>query len=63
MSMKVDITLTSSKILAFLIVVLAVVLDFLVTKSAVAFMFAVPTAAALTLGKQKMDEMKSRGSE
>ena len=58
-----NLTITSSTILAFLIVILAVVLDFLVTKSAVAFMFAVPTAAALTLGKQKMDEMKARRSE
>ena len=52
---KVSITLTGSKIMAFLILGCAVVLD-IKSGSATAFMFCLPFVSALIIGKQYMDK-------
>ena len=53
-----EMKVTMSKLLAFYMLTLAVVIDLAITKSAIAFMFAVPFVSALVLGKQKMDQKK-----
>lgn len=52
--MKFAITITASKLMAFVIILIAFVID-LTGKGATAFMFAVPFVASLVLGKQYFD--------
>lgn len=57
--MNIKITITLSKIFAFLTIALAVWLDFGITASASTFMYALPFCSALLLGKQVIDRKKS----
>ena len=54
---KVAVTLTASKIMAFVLVACAMVID-LINGGATAFMFTVPFVSALVLGKQYFDKSK-----
>jgi len=56
--MKFDITLTWSKAVAFIIVVLAFILDLLADKSGTVFMFSLPFVVFLITGKQLIDKKK-----
>ncbi len=59
--MKINITLTLSKIMAFVLLFSALALDFITTKSASTFMYAVPFVCSLVLGKQAFDHFKPAG--
>lgn len=52
---NIFLTLTASKIMAFVIIACAVALDF-ENGGSTAFMFAVPFVSALILGKQYLDK-------
>jgi hypothetical protein len=56
--MKLAVTITWSKIMAFLMLLCAFVLD-LINKGSTTFMFAVPFVVSLILGKQYFDKNKS----
>jgi len=60
--MKLLITLTWSKIMAFLVLGCAVFLD-VRNGGASAFMFALPFVSALIMGKQYFDSKKQNGNE
>lgn len=58
--MKWKITITLSKIMAFALLVAALALDFVNTKTASTFMYAVPFISGLVLGKQGLDILKTK---
>jgi hypothetical protein len=58
--MKNNITITLSKIMAFALLFSALALDFVNTKSAATFMYAVPFICTLVLGKQGIDLLKAK---
>ena len=53
--MKWNITITLSKILAYLMIALSVLIDFKITHNASTFMYTVPFSVALIMGKQGSD--------
>ena len=55
---KIYLNITMSKIMAYLILVLAFVLDLLKDKSGTVFMFAIPFVSALIMGKQYIERNK-----
>ena len=57
---QTNITITLSKIMAFTLLAGSIALDIINTKSATAFMFAVPFISALVLGKQGLDILKQK---
>ena len=58
MKIKVSIFLTWSKIMAFIILILAFVLDIHTDKDGTVFMFSVPFVVFLITGKQFFDKNK-----
>ncbi len=56
--MRFEITLTWSKIMAFVILLLAFIMDIASDKQGTVFMFSIPFAAALITGKQVIDQKK-----
>jgi len=58
MKLNLLVTLTWSKIMAFLLVVCSLTLD-IINGGATAFMFTVPFVSALILGKQYLDKDKN----
>ena len=56
--MKVEITLTWSKIMAFIIIILSFILDLKTKSGGTVFMFAIPFAVVLITGKQMIDKTK-----
>ena len=57
MKVNLFVTLTWSKIMAFLLVICSILLD-LINGGATAFMFTVPFVSALIIGKQYLDKDK-----
>jgi len=55
---KFEITLTWSKIVALLMLMMAFVLDLVITKSATTTMYAIPFVVTLIAGKQYLDKKK-----
>ena len=54
------ITFTLSKIMAFCLLLAALALDFINTKTASTFMYAVPFIVTLVIGKQAADIIKAK---
>jgi len=59
MKFEIAITLTWSKIMALIILVLAFVIDIMASREGTVFMFSVPFAVALITGKQIIDSTKT----
>ena len=57
---NIAMTITYSKAIAFLIIVLAFLMDFLNDKGGTVFMFAIPFAVFLITGKQAIDWKKEQ---
>lgn len=55
---KVYLNITMSKIMAYLILILAFVMDMVNDRAGTVFMFAVPFVCALVVGKQYLDREK-----
>lgn len=58
--MEWKITVTLSKIMAFILLISALALDFFITKSASTFMFTIPFIAGLVIGKQGFDVLRDK---
>ena len=56
--MKVEITLTWSKLIAGIILILSFTLDLIGSREGIVFMFSLPIVAGLIAGKQINDRLK-----
>lgn len=57
---NIFINITLSKIMAFTILFLAFIMDFLNDRAGTVFMFAIPFVAGLVVGKQYLDRKKEK---
>lgn len=57
-NINVEVTLTFSKIMAFLLLITSFILDLITTKNGAVTMFAIPFIVILVTGKQYFDRKK-----